>query len=183
MTAKRSKPADRNSHIIENEAALCQFPFADGRRCRMLRSSRHPVLCPFHARAERRLLESRRLGTQIASTITGEFLTATDINFVLGKLFTALAQNRIPRRDAATLAFIGQVMLQSIPTSHKEFGFHYTFEKWQKMIAKAVPLSDPSQSALLADHSGDFSLVGASDVTSANSSGESLSEDPCSAFD
>jgi hypothetical protein len=31
---------------------FCQFPFADGRRCRMLRHKDHPSLCLFHARDE-----------------------------------------------------------------------------------------------------------------------------------
>src|SRR6266851_491664 len=72
----------------------CQFETSDGRRCRMLRHNGHPTLCLFHARDEMQLLESQRLGAEISASITGEFMTSTDINFVLGKLFTALAQNR-----------------------------------------------------------------------------------------
>jgi len=88
----------------------CQFETSDGRRCRMLRHNGHPTLCLFHARDEMQLLESQRLGAEISASVTGEFMTSTDINFVLGKLFTALAQNRIPPRNAAILAYIGQLM-------------------------------------------------------------------------
>jgi hypothetical protein len=75
----------------------CSFPFADGRRCRMLRFD-HPTLCPFHDREEHQLLESVRLGEEIPASFTGNFLTAADINHVLGKLFAALAQGRVPQR-------------------------------------------------------------------------------------
>src|SRR6185295_12660053 len=32
---------------------LCNFTFADGRSCRMLRAKKHKFLCVFHAREER----------------------------------------------------------------------------------------------------------------------------------
>jgi len=122
----------------------CQFETSDGRRCRMLRHNGHPTLCLFHARDEMQLLESQRLGSEIASSISGDFMTATDINFVLGKLFTALAQNRIPPRNAAILAYIGQLMLHSLPGVKKEYPFVYEYETWNRMLAKATPLSRPT---------------------------------------
>jgi hypothetical protein len=135
MTAKRSSPG--NSH-------LCQFPFADGRKCRMLRYQDHPTLCLFHARQEEQLLASERLGAELSASLTGNFLTATDINFVLGKLFTALAQNRIPPRNAATLAYIGQLLLHSLRSVKEEYKFHYKFETWEHMLNRAIPLSNSS---------------------------------------
>jgi hypothetical protein len=124
-----NKPKHSRSRVATNKSSLCQFPFADGRTCRMLRHRQHPSLCIFHARAERQLLESTRLGSEIGASITGGFMTSTDINFVLGKLYIALAQNRISRRTANTLAYIGQLMLE------------YSFQTWQEMENKAIPLS------------------------------------------
>ncbi len=66
----------------------------------------------------------------------------TDINFVLGKLFTALAQNRIPPRNAAILAYIGQLMLHSLRGVKKEYPFTYNYETWNNMLEKATVLSD-----------------------------------------
>ncbi len=132
MTKKRS--TSDHSHLY-------QFQFADGRKCRMLRHDSHPSLCLFHARDERQLLESEPLGTELASSLTGQFMTATDVNFVLGKLFTALAQNRIPCRNAATLAYIGQLLLHSLPRVEGEFEFNYDFEDWQNMLNRAIRLS------------------------------------------
>jgi len=79
---KRSNADNRN---------LCCFSYSDGRQCRMLRHRDHPGLCPFHSREERQALESERIGTELAATLSGHFLTATDINHVFGKVFTALA--------------------------------------------------------------------------------------------
>jgi len=88
------------------------------------------------------LLESQRLGAEISASITGEFMTSTDINFVLGKLFTALAQNRIPPRNAAILAYIGQLMLHSLRGVKREYPFTYNYETWNNMLEKATVLSD-----------------------------------------
>src|ERR1700682_1233727 len=136
MTAKRSN--NGNPH-------LCQFAFADGRRCRMLRHKDHLSLCLFHARQEQQFQEAQQLGAQLATSLTGDFLTATDINHVLGKLFTALAQKRISLRDASRLAHIGQLLLHSLRYVKEEFKFYYTYEKWQAMIDDAVALPDLPQ--------------------------------------
>ena len=128
----------------------CCFESGDGRRCRMVRSPVHPKLCLFHARDEQQLLESHRLGAEISDSLTGNFMTATDINHVLGKLFTALAQRRIPRRNAATLAYIGHLMLFSLPSLKKEYDFCYKFENWQDMLNRSTRLSNSSPAANLA---------------------------------
>jgi hypothetical protein len=119
----------------------CQFETSDGRRSRMLRYNAHPTLCLFHAHDEMQLLESQRIGAELSASLTGQFMTATDINFVLGKLFTATAQNRIPPRTAAVLAYIGQLMLHSLHHVKKEYPFTYKYESWNNMVDKSIPLS------------------------------------------
>ena len=122
---------------------LCHFSYADGRRCRMLRHREHPGLCPFHSREERQRIESERIGTELAATLTGHFLTASDINHVLGKVFTALAQDRISIKKAKALAYLAQLMLASLRGVGQEYKFKYSFEAWQRMLKNAVPLPDP----------------------------------------
>ena len=104
-----------------NESDLCQFPFQDGRRCRMLRHPEHPCLCIFHARAESQLFETERLGVELGETLTGDFLSATDINHAMGRLYVAVAQDRIPIRNANTLARIGGTLLRTVPGIKTEF--------------------------------------------------------------
>jgi hypothetical protein len=132
-----------NTNSSTAVATRCQFHFSDGRSCRMLRSPAHSLFCAFHARQELELLESQRLGDEISTPLNGDFLTATDINHVLGKLFIAVAQDRVPPRKATALAFLGQVMLSSLPNVKKEFPFTYKSAHWLKVLADAAPLSRP----------------------------------------
>jgi hypothetical protein len=109
MTAKRSETTD-----------LCQFSFADGRLCRMLRANDHPTFCLFHAHEEGQLVDSHFFGAELPTFLPSNFSTAADIHDVLGKLFAARARNRISQRDAATLAYIAQLMLKAIPIAKSE---------------------------------------------------------------
>ena len=70
-------------------------------------------------------------------------MTATDINFVLGKLFQAIAQNRIQPRVAANLAFVAKLLLQSLDKRKAEYRFRYDYEVWKSMERDDVALSDP----------------------------------------
>src|SRR5271169_5598122 len=132
-----------NENSSTGVAARCQFQFSDGRCCRMLRSPAHSSFCAFHARQELQLLESQCLGGEVSTSLNGDFLTATDINHVLGKLFIAVAEDRIPLRKATALAFLGQVLLSSLPHVKQEFPFSYKFEHWRKVLTNAAPLSSP----------------------------------------
>jgi hypothetical protein len=95
-----------------DESSLCQFPFADGRTCRMLRYRAHPTLCVFHAQQEQQLLteaEQAQNVRAIASeltTLSGGFHTRSDIQHVTGKLFDLVAANRVPPRQAKNLTYL-----------------------------------------------------------------------------
>ena len=97
----------------------CLRQFSDGRSCRMLRKKGHDSLCIFHSREEQQLLESDKLAAEFAS-LSGKLNTVTDINHVLGKVFTALAEKRISHQTAATFGYLGQLLLQSIPAVRSE---------------------------------------------------------------
>jgi len=131
------------SRVATDESSLCQFSFADGRTCRMFRQQDHPSLCVFHARAERQVIESDRLGSELATTLTGRFMTATDINFALGKLYKAIAQNRVPPRNASNLAFVGKLLLLSLDKLKTEFNMSYDYEHWVKLYVESKGLSNP----------------------------------------
>ena len=135
MTLKRS------AH--DTVADLCQFQFADGRLCRMLRSSGHPHYCLTHARHEQQLLDASRIGSELVS-LSGGFKTASDVNHALGKLWTALSQDRIPARKASVLAFIGQLLLQSLPrVKHEISTAHHDFRAWDALLRKTFPPPRP----------------------------------------
>jgi hypothetical protein len=79
-------PTTSRSRAAVNESDPCQFPFNDGRLCRILRHPGHSCLCVFHARAESQLIETARLGNELAQTVSGESMTDTDINQALCRL-------------------------------------------------------------------------------------------------
>ena len=143
MPKSIQKPKSSRFRVAVTGSSLCQFSFADGRNCRMLRQHDHPALCIFHARAERQVIESDRLGSELATTLTGRFMTATDVNFALGKLYKAIAQNRIPPRNASNLAFVGKLLLVSLDKVKREFNVNYDHEQWAKMYVESRGLSNP----------------------------------------
>ena len=94
-------------------APRCNYLFADSRRCRMLRHHSSDELCLFHHREFTHLKFSEDLGAELVS-LGGQFQNHININLVLGKIFAAVATGRMHRRDASTLAYIAQLLLQTI---------------------------------------------------------------------
>ena len=103
----------------------------------MLLHPSHPTLCLFHARQERLLLESQRVGNELKS-ISGEFRTTTDINHALGKLWEMLAHDRIPRKRAATLAYIAALLLPTVSRVRSETQ-DVDFDEWKRILRRAFP--------------------------------------------
>ena len=91
---------------------LCQFTFANGRTCVLPAHPKHHGLCLTHARRSKPEPREEDLSAELASP-AGDFTTQIDINHVLGKLFTALASNRVSPRRAGTLAYIGCLLSQT----------------------------------------------------------------------
>ena len=93
---------------------LCKFKFANGRVCGLPAHPKHDGLCLSHARLLNDKPPQREddLATELASP-GGDFTTQIDINHVLGKLFDALASNRVSTRRASTLAYIACQLAQT----------------------------------------------------------------------
>jgi hypothetical protein len=122
----------------------CVRQFADGRRCRMLRKRGHDALCVFHANEEQQLLETDKLAREFAS-LSGKFLTAIDINHVLGKVFDALAQKLISQRAANTFGYLAQLMLQSVPGVRREInGATHNPRAYDHMVRDTIPYFRPA---------------------------------------
>jgi len=116
-----------------DESRLCQFPFADGRQCRMPRHVSHDSLCVFHARQEQQLVELDSIGEELGS-LSGEFTTVSDVNHVIGKLFKLVAANRIPARNAHLLAYLAQLLLQSQKEVKHEQTIARGYFDWEKAV-------------------------------------------------
>lgn len=122
--------------------ARCKFQFSDKRACAMPRWKGHASFCLFHARQEQQLLYADRFGSELASLST-EFRTASGLNCALGKVFTAVAKNRIPPRNAAVLAYIGQLLMQTLRGVESEIRDQDGDERWEKAVRHALDVVDP----------------------------------------
>lgn len=123
------------------ELPLCNFSFADGRRCRMPRSKKHRAFCPSHARQEEQLLSVNGAGADLVS-LSGTFRTTTDVNHVLGSLFSLLANNRISPRQASALAYILQLLLQTLPSVECEIKTVAGYDEWRAALESSFSNAD-----------------------------------------
>jgi hypothetical protein len=92
---------------------LCTFKFANGKFCTMPAHPSYEGLCLNHATIHRRTFHREDDLVKELASPAGDFITQIDINHVLGKLFEALAANRVSPKRAATLAYIGHLLLLS----------------------------------------------------------------------
>jgi hypothetical protein len=128
-------PPEGSSMPLPPREDLCQFPFADGRHCRMPRWKKHDNYCLVHAREEQQLLGVEEVSEQLVS-LSGEFKTASDVNHVLGRLFSLRAHNRISRRDAVALTYMAQLMLQTLPGVRREIMTHQSSRGWDSTLER-----------------------------------------------
>jgi hypothetical protein len=133
MSANRS--VDRSAVAPEKDrSSLCSFSFADGRRCRTPRCSAHPHFCYFHARKEAQALAAQEMGRDIASDLSGGYLSACDLNSALGRLFCAAAQGHVKPKTASTLAYLGQTLVQALPLAQDEYINAYDTDTWRDTV-------------------------------------------------
>jgi len=113
------KPS-RSRNAID-ESLLCQFPFTDGRACRMLRDAAHPTLCSDHARRELRQQQRRQRARDLADISSGLVSlysgsrSPVEIQRYMGRLLLFTATDRIRPRIAASMAHRVQLLLETRP--------------------------------------------------------------------
>ncbi|MGO9640313.1 MAG: hypothetical protein ACLP1Y_03275 [Candidatus Acidiferrales bacterium] len=167
MAKKKMSKKQKSSRT---DASLrCKCAFSDGRRCAMLRWKGHPDFCLFHAHQEQQLIHAGRLGKELA-TLSGDFRTITDLNHALGKLFAAVAHNRIPPRNAAVLAYIGQLLMQSVPEVKSETIRSEGSAAWDDTLHRTFDVESDSDSADDADADSDSDADADADADSDSAS-------------
>jgi hypothetical protein len=142
-----SVSAQADSPLSKNQRApRCTFSTSDNRHCTMLRHDSHPSFCLFHARKERILLESDRIGPELAPP-SGKFHSFTDLNESLTQLWNLLAADRISRKRAATLGYVASLIFPTIVHVANEASIrrnNQRYEEWKKSVARTFP---PRQAA------------------------------------
>ena len=133
MKSKFAKPS------FINDSSRCQHTTQKG-RCRMPAVDPSRTLCFDHARAA---LQARD-HTDFSAALTREsagFQTAEGINYALGDLYLLLAQGRISPRRAATLAYISNLLLRTLPAIDADRS-----PRAYRLIGAAVPPTPISES-------------------------------------
>jgi len=122
----------------------CQFPFSDGRRCRLPVSPIHPHLCLTHALRERRLLGAERIAAELSAMST-QIRTASDLNLFLTRLVYYSASQQIPKSTARTLAYLASLILQTLPSVKNEVHLAHGRSEWHEILRQSVrtAASDP----------------------------------------
>jgi hypothetical protein len=91
----------------------CAHRDSSGRQCRLLVSDAHSGLCPQHHAEQKK--KERADVSDILLKVSQGFQTAQGINHSLRSLYVLAAQNRISSRRAAVLAYIGSLLLRTLP--------------------------------------------------------------------
>jgi hypothetical protein len=137
---KRNPRNSRKIQALPVGQHRCGHSYSDGRQCRNPRWDGHPALCLYHARRERLILDAERVAAELAP-ISGEFMTSTDVNHSLGRLFSLLAADRVPSRKAAVLAYLGQLLLHSLHGVRQEITQTRGFSVWDQIVRRSFPFS------------------------------------------
>ena len=105
----------------QDRAFVCTFTFADGRRCRTPRSSRHPRLCFDHARKEAHARPGDQVRSDLSLFFSGDNVSARDLGAAIADLLPSVAHGQIKPKTASALAHLSRTLLQTIHLSQYEF--------------------------------------------------------------
>ncbi len=106
-----NRKTDNSSTI--NVISRCQHRTGNG-RCRMPVAEPSTSLCVEHSRTSREAVAAELLGS------IQQFDSAEAVNLFLSNLLIQLTNNRIGRRDAIALAYISQLLLNSLPALDRQ---------------------------------------------------------------
>ncbi len=137
----------------------CQHISPKGQRCHMLidehhrpaNGAAHPTLCAYHAGRLRAIVppvDPEALAADLLGDID-DFSTAGSVNLFLGNLIKQLARKRIARRDAVALAYISQLLLNSLPALERQLEAEQETEKETDSVQFARRLRERSRELAL----------------------------------
>ena len=122
----------------KDRVSLCQFTFADGRRCRTPRTGNHPYFCFDHAQQEARAHAAESLGKDLTYFFSGDYLSACDLSTALGRLLPAVLRGDVKPRTARTVAYLAQTLLQTIHLAKHEYINTFGTDGWRNSIRNSV---------------------------------------------
>jgi hypothetical protein len=131
-----------------NDPRRCTHTSRNG-RCRMPATDSAKIFCSEHAPQQenpQQTPDPEILAAELLGEIVN-FTTADAVNLFLGNLVKQLARKRIARRDAIALAYLCQLLLNSLPPMWKEMEEDYDATASQLLLNNIAR----SQAARLAE--------------------------------
>jgi len=107
-----------NSNSINN-SSRCEHRFVNGTRCRLLVPNPESLFCPTHAHLPEHEHAPANLSAAPTAGLT-EFKSAIRINDFLSRLLHLQAEDRIPSRRAAVMAYTCNLLLRTLPAIERE---------------------------------------------------------------
>lgn len=134
-----------SSNNSKDRASLCAFAYSDGRHCRMLRSSGKSTYCLHHARKLRHLREADATAGEVAAPLSHDFVSGTSLNYSLTRLFSAIADGRVPPNTAIPLINLSKILLKTIPMANREYLLAFRgFDNWDRLVRHMYGYTEPS---------------------------------------
>ncbi len=128
----------------DDRSSSCTFIFSDGRRCRSLRSPISSLYCLFHERKQQRLREAECTAVNISEPLSSSFISNTSLNTALIRLFTSIADGRIPSKTAAQLISLSKLLIKTISLSKSEFLLAFNNNRPIQRLIRQMYLQDKS---------------------------------------
>ncbi len=110
---------------MKKDSRRCSYTEADGRRCGQpclpaaTGASGRNSLCLSHWKQRQRERQAGATADELLGNST-EFHTAADVNRLLGNLLSLVAHDRIPTRKATVIAYIVQLLMNSLAGMQRE---------------------------------------------------------------
>jgi len=67
--------------------------------------------------------------------LSGDYVSAGDLTFALGRLFAAVAQGHVKPKTAGTLAVLGQTLVKTLQLAQNEYISAFGSESWERTVA------------------------------------------------
>ena len=173
----------------KDRASLCAFAYSDGRHCRMLRSSRKSKYCFHHERKVRQLRQADATASDVAGPLSRPFVSGTSLNYSLTRLFSAIADGRVPPKTAVPLINLSKILLKTIPMANREYLQAFQgYDAWDRLVRRmygynepSFPPGSPSPESEPSDHTDDSEDSDDPDSPGNSNSTKSVSASPTEA--
>src|SRR5216684_4857015 len=117
-TIANSSPLTDSHALTASPEGGCKRHTRNG-RCRLPVADALTSLCAEHARRQQKRDKAANLSAELIAGLT-EFKSAIPINDFLSRLLLFKAQDRIPPRRAAVMAYTCNLLLRTLPAIDKE---------------------------------------------------------------